>query len=440
MQRDDLQPTILVVFGISGDLSHRYLLPALSQIKKASQLPKDFRLLGVSRRQIDIEEALGRSKSSLAKITHLFQMDMGKQTEYKKLKDKLNEFGPKHQIIFYLAIPPDGVPGIIHKLGTAGLNTSRIKLLLEKPFGTDLVSSKELVHESRKHFKEKQTYRIDHYLAKEVSQNIAIFLGSNVLFKRVWNNQFIEFIEITAAEKIAVGGRANFYEQTGALRDVVQSHLLQLAALTLMEPCPPEFDFGGLPRRRLSALRKLYVAKNQLKSIVAAQYYGYRNEVGNPSSKTETFVALQLASKDPRWKDVPIYLASGKNLNKKLTQIRISFKKDSDSEANNLILRIQPRESIELDLWVKEPGYTRRLQKTTHSFSYQYHFKNRLPDAYEQILVDAIAANQSLFASSDEVVASWRILQPILDYWEAGNKKLKFYEPGSSLEQVLYNR
>jgi glucose-6-phosphate 1-dehydrogenase len=242
-----------------------------------------------------------------------------------------------------------------------------------------------------------------------------------------------------AAEKIGIEGRVSFYEQAGALRDFVQNHLLQLAALTLMEPCPHNYDFADLPERRLTALEQLRPPPPDEfdKKAFRAQYKGYRQEVGNSKSITETFVALELNSRDPRWQGVPIYLATGKNLDQKLTQIRINFKRSSASEANTLILRIQPREAVELDLWVKRPGYERDLQKKTLSFYYEQEFKDRLPDAYEQVLVEAMRSSRTLFTSNDEVLASWQILQPVLARWSMSADNLHFYKPGSSAEEIL---
>jgi glucose-6-phosphate 1-dehydrogenase len=434
------RPTILAVFGISGDLSHRYLLPALAEIKKAGQLPPDFKVLGISRREISAKDVFSDKTRLLTSATEFIQMDMANTSDYRRLKDKLeaiaSEFKEKPQIIFYFAVPPAAVEAIISHLGAARLNGPSVKLLLEKPFGSDLASARRLVSQTAKCFKEEQVYRIDHYLAKEVAQNLSVFLASNTLFRSVWNKDFIEYIEIVAAEKIGLENRTNFYEQTGALRDF-QSHLMQLAALTLMEPCPDLFDFSELPKRRLAALKSLSVTtKNITSSVWRAQYKGYRKEVSNPGSTTETFIALQLHSSDPRWKGVPVYLATGKNLDQKLTQVRVNFKKTSTGEANTLVLRVQPREGIELDLWVKKPGYEKKLEKKILSFSFAQNFEH-LPDAYEQVLVDAIRSDHSLFASSQEVLASWAIVQPILDFWQKGVDNLKMYDPGSSVEQVL---
>ncbi|MEX0881305.1 MAG: glucose-6-phosphate dehydrogenase [Candidatus Saccharimonadales bacterium] len=438
MDREELPPTILVVFGITGDLSQRYLLPALAEVCKSANLPKDFKVLGVSRRDVSVADVLGGNKKTLGKFTELFQMSLDDAGGYSVLKKKLSiisrQMDGRPQVIFYLSVPPAAVLPIVRHLGQAGLNHARHKLLLEKPFGFDLESARELIAQTAKYFPENQIYRIDHYLAKEMVQNIVTFLGSNALFRDVWSSRFIEKIDIIVAEKIDIEGRALFYESTGALRDIIQSHLLQLAALTLMEPCTGVFDYAELPGRRLIALNALKVDMEE--PVIRAQYEDYRREVKNPDSATETFVGLTLESEDPRWQGVPILLASGKNLNDKLTEIRVYFKKKENSEANRLALRIQPKEGIELDLWVKEPGYERRLQQKHLAFNYEQHYE-RLPDAYERVLLDAIRGSQSLFASSGEVLESWRILEPIQQKWSMDNRDLQFYQPGRTIEEVL---
>ncbi|HSX17974.1 MAG TPA: glucose-6-phosphate dehydrogenase [Candidatus Saccharimonadales bacterium] len=436
-----LPATILVIFGITGDLSHRFLLPALAQVCSTSNLPKDFKVLGVSRRDVNVDELLRDNEKPLQKFTKIFQMNLNDPQDYKDLEARLTEMTQEMtispQIIFYFAVPPAAVLPIIRHLGQAGLNGPETKLLLEKPFGFDLESARELIAQTTQYFPEEQIYRIDHYLAKEMAQNITVFLGSNAIFRDVWNSQFVEKIEIVAAEKIGIEGRAAFYESTGALRDVVQSHLLQLAALTLMEPCSEIFDFEEIPRRRLAALRQLQPPPPDKFDdfVFRAQYEGYSDEVGNPGSQVETFVNLVLSSTDARWQGVPIHLTTGKNLDQKLTEIKVTFKKTSASAANHLLIRIQPEESIELDLWVKAPGYDRKLQKLPLSFEYQQHF-GRLPDAYEQVLVDAMSSNHALFASSDEVLASWSALEPILKHWGM-HEDLYFYKPGSMVDEVL---
>jgi glucose-6-phosphate 1-dehydrogenase len=433
-----LPPTILIIFGITGDLSHRYLLPALNEIAAVKKLPEEFKIIGVSRRQITTSDLFHEDEQHLQKYGEPLQMDLDSIGSYENLRDKINEissgFKNQAEVIYYLAVPPSGVMPIIHKLGEAGLNSPNAKLLLEKPFGVNLETAQDLIAETHRHFPESQVYRIDHYLAKEMAQNIVVFLGSNTLFRSVWSNQFIEKIEIEAAEQISIEGRANFYDSTGALRDLVQSHLMQLAALTLMEPCSNIFDFEEMPVRRLNALKHLNADKNL--PFVRGQYRGYKNEVQNHESATETFVALTLKSDDPRWQGVPISLATGKNLNEKLTEIRVYFKKMEETEENLLILRIQPREAIVIQIWVKQPGYERRLLKIPHELTYDKHF-DHLPDAYEQVLVDAMQSNHSLFASSEEVLESWRILQPIQSKWAQDTEDIIVYEPGSKISEIL---
>jgi len=235
-------------------------------------------------------------------------------------------------------------------------------------------------------------------------------------------------------ESIGIEGRAHFYEQTGALRDIVQSHLLQLAALTLMEPCPDVFDFSMMRSRRLAALKRLKIDDKQ--PVRTAQYIGYKEEADNPASNVETFIALNLKSSDPKWQGVPIRLLTGKNLNQRLTEIRIFFRKAQAAQANLLRLRVQPREGIELDLWIKKPGYDEELQKLPLDFTYSQYF-DRLPNAYEQVIVDAIRSRSNLFASSQEVLASWEILQPILGKWRKDPILHQLYKPGSSSAEIL---
>ncbi len=433
----NLPPTILVVFGITGDLAHRYLLPALSTVAKAGKLPQDFKIIGASRRAINLQEVFVGEQECLRAYSETFQFDPNNSGSFQSLKNKIEElsrgFKSQPEVIYYLSVPPDGVLPIIQNLGQAGLNSPQSKLLLEKPFGVNLESACTLIDEIAKHFPQEQVFRIDHYLAKEMAQNIVVFLGSNPLIRDVWNNRFVQKIEIVASEQLGIANRANFYDSIGALCDFTQSHLLQLAALVLMEPCSNVFKYDELPARRLAALRSL---KADLGSVLRGQYQGYKDEVNNPGSVTETFASLKLSSNNPRWSGVPITLTTGKNLNEKLTQIRVYFKKTDDLEENLLVLRVQPNEGIELNLWVKQPGYERQLQKLPLDFSYGKHF-GILPDAYEQVLIDAMNSNRSLFAGSDEVLASWEILQPVLDKWAAGGGDLVTYQLGGTISEVL---
>jgi glucose-6-phosphate 1-dehydrogenase len=447
MSRENkIPPTVIIIFGVTGDLSHRYLLPALCQISQASQMPLVYKIIGVTRQDITFDDLVNTSApgsraiealNALKDNFELLTMDLTSPQDYQNLKKHLDtlcsDLGDDTQIIFHFAVPPKSSLEIINLLGEAGLNSKNVKLLLEKPFGIDLQSAQEVISQTAKHYHEEQIYRIDHYMAKEMAQNITVFLGSNALLRNIWDGQFIEKIDIISTEKIGIEGRVAFYESTGALRDVVQSHLLQLAALTLMEPCSDNFNLSEIADRRLKALQ--FIESPDLSQVVRAQYDGYKQEVNKPDSTTETFVSLMLSSRDPRWKDVPITLITGKNLNEKLTEISIHFKKTQESQTNMLRLRIQPKEGIEFDLWVKEPGYDRRLQKLPLSFSYEQHF-DKLPEAYEQVLVDAMRGSKNIFASSEEVLTTWKILQPILGRWQAQTDDLRFYRPGSPAEEV----
>jgi glucose-6-phosphate 1-dehydrogenase len=427
-----LPTTTLAIFGVTGDLSRRKLLPALSEICLSSDIRAHLKILGLSRRDTTAQAVLTGQSQELSRQFELLRMDYTRAGDYQKLKDKLDELGSE-QVIFYLAIPPDGVLPIVKQLGEAGLNSSKFKLLMEKPFGTDLSSAQQLIDETHQYFSEEQVYRIDHFLAKEMAQNITVFLGSNAIFRDVWNNRFIERIEVLAEESLGIEGRVELWESTGTLRDFVQSHLMQLTALTLMEPCPDVFDFSMVQPRRLAALQSLELSDAK-DSVIKGQYEGYRSEVKNPGSNTETFVALELKSTTPKWQGVPIRLVTGKKLSQKLTEIRVHFKRDQSSQTNMLKLRIQPKEAVELELWVKKPGYDQDLQKLPLDFNYQQYF-DKLPDAYEQVIVDAVRSRTNLFASGEEVLASWKVLQPLLDDWQ--RRQSVIYKPGSAVKQIL---
>jgi glucose-6-phosphate 1-dehydrogenase len=435
------RPTILVIFGISGDLSRRKLLPALATIDKNGQLPADFTLLGISRRQLAKKDILPAPAKNLAKHLSLLTMDLASQADYKTLKATIADLSQKtgSQVIFYFAVPPAAVLPISRHQGRVGLNHEQTKLLLEKPFGVDLTSAGELIKETDKYFKENQIFRIDHYLAKEVAQNIIVFIAGNALYRNIWNSQYISQIEVIASESIDIEGRAGFFEQTGAMRDIIQSHLLHLTTLVLMNPLPNIFEMKDVPRRRLQALQQLQILgrEDTLSNVTRAQYKGYRKEVSNPDSITETFTSMKFESEDERWRGVPIQLITGKALDKKFTEVRIFFKTARDLEGNLLTLRIQPREGLELDLWVKKPGYDTDLARLPLDFTYEQHFGTDLPDAYEQIIIDAVRGRPDLFATSDEILASWTLLEPIRRRWEMRADDLKFYKKGSNYQTIL---
>ena len=446
-----LGPTILVIVGISGDLSTRKLLPAIAKIAGAGELPEQFRLVGISRQVLKKSDLLAKATHDLEEMRlaryflesklDLLKLDYDSAKDFQMLSDHLSaieeSFGAPAQRLYYLSVPPQAAMPIVDKLGESGVQTlAGTKLLLEKPFGTDISSAKEFISHTLKYFSEDQIYRIDHYLAKEMAQNLIVFRRGNTLFRRTWNKEFIERIEIIASEEIDIEGRAGFYEQTGALRDLVQSHLLQLAALTLMDLPDPD-NLSTIRGLRLAALHYLQNASvgHIAKSAIRGQYESYRGEVKNPKSLTETFVSLTLESADPKWEGVPIIITTGKALDTKKTEINIFYRKDDERESNILTLQIAPHEGISINLWVKKPGYDLDFTNEPLDFVYDQYYKN-LPDAYEQVLLDAMRSDQTLFASSKEVLASWEILTPVQEKWVHSKADLKIYPKGTGIDEL----
>lgn len=422
--------TKLVIFGVTGDLSGRYLLPALGRIITTGEF-HDLSIIGVSRRDIDARTVLGGQFDQLQAVTSFFTMDMGQASEFERLRVAI-DLQPDEQLIFYLSVPPDAIGTIIQNLGQSGLNGSNVKLLLEKPFGTDLASARQAIAHVANYFDESHVYRIDHYLAKEMAQNIVTLRGRNALFAHVWNRDAIERIEVLALESIDIEGRAHFYEQAGALRDVLQGHLLQLLSLVLL-PLPADLDWAKLSDCRAIALDHIQPA-DPARSI-RAQYHGYRDEVGNPASTTETFISVQLESTDPNWQGVPLALTTGKALDRKKTEIRVHLRKTNDAQSNFIIFRIQPNEGIEIDLVTKKPGYDRDLEM--QELTFMYPAGTHLPNAYEQVIVDAIRSQKSLFASGAEVLRAWEIVAPLQQAWAGSSDDLRFYDRGSKAKSIL---
>ena len=423
--------TKLLIFGITGDLSTRKLLPALKAIHAAGEF-NGLSIIGVSRREVNVDELLTSSlgDATLADKVSIFSMDLAKSEDYTRLKDYA-ALADDEQLIAYLSVPPAAATDIVDFMGQAGLNTPNVKILFEKPFGMDLDSAHRMIEHTARYYSEEQLYRIDHYLAKEMAQNIVAFRGRNALFSNIWNNNFIEAIEVVASEKIGIEGRAQFYEQTGALRDLIQGHLMQLLALTLMD-IPHDFAWEELPALRLRALEQLQPADPA--KAVRAQYEGYQDEAGNPGSLTETFVALELESTQPRWLDVPIRLITGKALADKTTEIRIHLKKLHEAQSNTIVFRIQPNEGIDIELFTKRPGYDREFE--TRHLELTFPEDEKLPDAYEHVIVDAIRGHKNLFTSSPEVIRSWEILAPLQRSWNMSNEALPQYSVGSRVEDI----
>ena len=460
-QEEKLSPTMIVIFGITGDLSHRKLLPALYYLIKNNLLPPNTNIVGVSRHEVDIDELMVSVRQTLsqnnqdcdevaisrfAQMLKMYKMNLTSVEDYKTLKSNLdkieNELGVCVNRLFYLAIPPTVLSHIVKNLGESGLangcqhGVANSRILLEKPFGFDTQSAKELIETNAKYFTESQIFRIDHYVAKETVQNILSFRFENPIFKDLWNSDHISHVEIIASEKIGIEGRAIFYEQTGALRDLAQSHLLQLLATVAMEE-PKSMTSSDIHTSKNNLLKNIkpFSPDSINAQAVRGQYEGYKEEVNTPNSFVETYAGLKLNIDNARWRDVPFYIKTGKALKEKNTQVHIHFKpKDvNDGRTNDLFINIQPNEGIELTLWAKRPGFESQLNKVNMSFLYnQAYDEYGHPNAYERVLIDAIKGDQSLFASSEEVLASWELLEPVIKKWESVGDGLNIYKKGST--------
>lgn len=452
-----LEPAIIVVFGVTGDLAQRYLLPALYHLFKDNLLHEHTVVLGLSRQDISTDELFSKVElcinetdkacdptalAAMESRTQMLRFDPNTGDDYAGLLQKLNAIETEHGLcmnrLYYLSIPPKVFPAVVQHLGEHGLNgscqhgTAATRLLVEKPFGSDMQSAQALIDATNAVFKEEQVYRIDHYLAKETVQNILTFRHFNPIFASIWSNQHIQSIDISAYESIGIEGRANFYEGLGALRDLIQSHLLQLLAITTMH-MPETTDSLHLHEAKQALLASVLAADPA--KAHRGQYQTYRAEVQNPTSTTETFARLELTIDDEEWEAVRISVATGKALQSKRTEIAVTFtdRADPSDAVNALIFRIQPNEGIHLQLRVKKPGFERVLQDAAMDFSYQTTFGDvNHPNAYERVLVDAVKGDQTLFATSAEVLESWRILQPVLDAWDDNDDGLQTYANGSA--------
>lgn len=451
-----LEPSIIVIFGVTGDLSKRYLLPALYKLFKNDLLHEKTIVVGLTRQSLTADELFsglelsGEEAAADAAVvqamrlqTELVQFDPNQPTDYPRLLQHLNDLEERAGVcmnrLYYLSIPPAVFTDVVHQLGEAGLNGScqhgnaKTRLLVEKPFGHDLESAQQLIQQTDAVFTEEQVYRIDHYLAKETVQNILSFRLHNPIFTDVWSARYIQSIAVTAHEKIGIAGRVNFYEGLGALRDLVQSHLLQLVAITTMD-LPSKLDGEHVHRARQMLLESVAPADPWLAH--RAQYDTYREEVSNPTSITETFAQLTVQIETERWEGMPVTITTGKALEEKRTDIVMTFSNphDESNATNTLTFRLQPDEGIHLQLRVKRPGYAQELQDAVMDFSYDNTFgsDSSQPGAYERVLVDAIRGDRTLFATSDEVLASWRIIQPLIDAWRDNDDGLQSYKSGTS--------
>jgi glucose-6-phosphate 1-dehydrogenase len=457
MNTKPINAAILTIFGITGDLAHRKLLPALYFLQKEKRLPHDLRIVGVTRQGTTVETVVDSIRKhleddgercdpavlkQLAAITSIVTMDITAGADYEKLKIELDQIESSVGIclnrLFYLAIPSQVFAPVVRLLGTAKLHTgcqhhiAESRLLIEKPFGFDMASANELIEVLSHDFSEDQIYRIDHYLAKETVQNILTFRYHNPLFANSWNNQYIRQITITAAEKIGIEGRATFYEQMGALRDLIQSHLLQVLALIIMDE-PAHMTSSAIHAKKLAALKAIRPPHDHemASKTVRAQYDSYKGEVQNPASTVETFAAVNLSIDNQTWQGVPVLVQTGKSLAKKTTEICLEFQGEQPNDNNRLIIRIQPDEGITLQVNIKQPGYANVMEPVQMNFSYDQQLSARHSEAYQRVLLDALKGDKTLFATSQEVLECWRITQPILHAWENNAVPLLTYPSGS---------
>jgi len=452
-----LEPAIIVIFGITGDLSQRYLLPSLYHLIKDGLLAEPTEIVGITRGTTTTqelytkdtlteegEEADPAAVQRMHDHTTMVQMDLDDPAAYQALLKKLNDMEEQKGVcmnrLYYLSIPPAAYQGVIKLLGEQGLNQScqhgqaATRLLIEKPFGYNLASAEHLIGEISKQFKEEQVFRIDHYMAKETVQNILTFRFQNPIFEALWDHDHIASIEISAREKIGIQGRTAFYDPLGALRDFIQSHLIQILGIVTMDR-PEILDSEHIHASKQVVLDQVQPvpADKVSERAVRGQYEGYREEVSKPDSTTETFAAIRVFIDNERWQDVPITLLTGKALDERRTEICVSFYDETQAANNRLRFRIQPNEGFELELVTKKPGYTQDVQPAVMNFSYDEGFGNQgHPNAYERVLVDAVRGDHTLFATSQEVLASWHVVQPVLDAWAKQADDLQSYQQGSA--------
>lgn len=459
---DTLVPSF-IIFGASGDLTRRKLIPALYNLFRKDRLPGKFRIVGYARSDYSQEAFQDRLREGIETFAE-FDRDAWQafapnvhyiQGSYDEPQDlrNLNEFLKQREKertgrLYYLAVPPAVYMPIIECLGHADMAKEQdgwCRIVIEKPFGHDLASAKSLNAGVHAVFDEKQVYRIDHYLGKETVQNILVFRFANTIFEPVWNRNYVDHVQITAAESVDVGHRAGYYDGVGVMRDMFQNHLMQLLALVSMEP-PNSFEANDLRNEKVKVLDALRPIRREALGQVSVrgQYQGYRETEGvSPESTTATFAALKLFVDNWRWQGVPFYLRSGKNLAAKTTEITVHFKCpphllfDVDSEAemtsNYLSMCIQPDEGIHLRFEAKVPDTAAQRQSVDMEFHYRTAFgDNALPDAYERLLLDALQGDASLFTRADEIELAWELIDAVVGGWQSQYAPpLETYTPGS---------
>jgi glucose-6-phosphate 1-dehydrogenase len=469
-------PSVFVIFGASGDLTRRKLLPALYKLSGAHRLPPRFSVIGIAKTPLDDEAFREQFRASLREFAgvdpagdavaeslaaHLRYLagDLGDVALYARLAEMIEQIGAGSGVLFYLAIPPSLAPAVARHLGQAGLTRESSpsmwrRVIVEKPFGSDLASARDLNRLLHEHFDEAQIFRIDHYLGKETVQNLLVFRFGNGMFEPIWDRRYIDHVQITAAETVGVEQRAGYYDRAGALRDMVQNHLMQLLTLIAMEP-PVAFTAESVRDRKMDALlavQPVCAGGDCGARVVRAQYApgwvdgrevpGYLAEPGvDPASTTETYVALRLMLDSWRWAGVPFYLRTGKRLPKRVTEIAIQFRRppleifrrvsSSPVAPNLLVINVQPDEGISLRFEAKLPGMRMQLAPVMMNFRYGSAFGGGVPEAYETLLLDALLGDSTLFARHDFVEASWALVSPIHAAWEQeGAARIPRYEAG----------
>ncbi|MEE8385308.1 MAG: glucose-6-phosphate dehydrogenase, partial [Dehalococcoidia bacterium] len=459
-----LEPCGIVIFGASGDLTHRKLGPALLSIFQRGLLADGSFILGCGRTEMTDEQFRSSLSESLKgetdsgnrpmldmfiKRCHYIAGGYDDYEFYSRMRSLLEELEEKYPTggrrVFYLSIPPSLFPGVVDNLGAAGLTAEDrrsgkwVHVVVEKPFGHDLESAMELDRQLYKVLDEKQIYRIDHYLGKETVQNLLVFRFANTIFEPVWNRNYIDHVQITVAESVGVEHRAGYYEQSGQLRDMFQNHIMQMLSLVAMEP-PSSFDADRVRDEKVKLLRTIrpLPVDNLGSAVVRGQYTagqvggtkapGYRQEAGvAPDSTVETYVAARLLLDNWRWHDVPFYIRSGKRLPHRTSEVAITFKQVPHSmfsgvlaeqlEPNVLVINIQPEEGVSLTFQAKRPGPQVKMVPLTLDFHYRDVYSKGLPDAYERLLIDCVAGDQTLFIRHDEVTVAWSLRTPVLERW-----------------------
>jgi glucose-6-phosphate 1-dehydrogenase len=458
----------LVIFGATGDLAQRKLLPALFHRDEQGQLPDGACIIGTSRRSMSHEEfrafaaqaidsharAMNSSPETIARFLNRLTYYAAEATKPDGWQALEKELADRKDVVrvFYLAVGPDLFGPICERLGQHGLVTNKSRVVVEKPLGKSGASAEATNEAVGRVFPEPSIYRIDHYLGKETVQNLLALRFANLLFEPLWNHKYIDHVQITVGETLGVEGRAGYYDTSGALRDMVQNHMLQLLCLVAMEP-PNSVDANALRDEKLKVLRSLrpMTAERMESHIVRGQYKagaskdgpvaGYLEELGNDQSTTETFVALKAEVGSWRWNGTPFYLRTGKRLPSRVSEIVVQFrgiphnifgKSAGVANPNRLVIRLQPDEGVKLDLMIKDPGPGgMRLQQVPVDMTFKEVFNVRNPDAYERLLMDVVRGNQTLFMRRDEVAAAWAWVDPILDHWKASVDAPKPYTAGT---------